>query len=378
MKQIKQFFENLQREYASTYPGEKLFDDYERSALYVERLGSYLEARLKKQSRDIDAACVLVSVWFELREADQACIAFLQNFQAEHQETLNAADKARLHTNCAFYEAETYACDPELFNAALQLESPYWQTYLGLGLTQFSRYQMTRDAKALALAKAGFLKQKELRGDYLSHLNYAAALFAEADYRGAKEQLYPWLESYPDRPRLLFALAQCEAKLQNPAAARELLSRVKVDEPSGYVLRSDEVSESCVADLYFELGDYGKYLEICREADLVSPWQELSPYLYAVLRSEGELVCQEVAAQLLEELEAERAQLQAECAHAESGADSTAMEELAAELVDIEAQMAATRAALQGVLGAEEVCGPELEFHPEAACYLVDCVRHSL
>lgn len=346
MKQIKQFFENLQREYANTYPGEKLFDDYERSVLYLERFGSYLEERLKKQPSDIDAACVLASVWFELRESDQACVAFLQKFQTEHQTALSAADKARLYTNCAFYEAETYACDPAVFSQALQLESPYWQTYLGLGLTQFARYQTTQDTEALRLAKTGFLKAKELLDGYAGDLNYAAILFAEADYQGVKEQLSPWLERYPDRPRLLFALAQCEAKLQNPAAAHKLLRQVRIADAAGYDLSTDEVFEQCVADLYFELKDYEKYLEILREASLVNPWIELRPYFYAILRTAGEKACKEAATQLLASFEGEGKE-------------------------DV-------KAAVQAVLVGEDFSTPKLEFYPNVSCYLVDCVRHSL
>ena len=100
-------------------------------------------------------------------------------------------------------------------NKATDLNSPFVETYTGLGLYYFSEYEYSKDEKNLIVSHNYFKTAREMEENYVTSFNFAVSLFELKEYEKAKEIFLGLLEIYPNRMRLLLCLAYCEVYLGN-------------------------------------------------------------------------------------------------------------------------------------------------------------------
>ena len=158
MDKLKEFWQESKADYESKY-NTPFLTDYDKSLPYFEKMQELLLDMQKEDKNNVDVACLLASVRMELRDSYDTCAKLLLDFLDENKNYLSESDKARIYTNIGYY-IDFESSSPEYLLKAEKLNSPYAETYKGLGLYYFSEYERDNSDKNLKIAIKYFKKQR--------------------------------------------------------------------------------------------------------------------------------------------------------------------------------------------------------------------------
>ena len=143
LTEIKSHCHKLKTEYENRY-NKSFLTDFETSKEYLEKMKSYLLEKQSECPSNVDVVCTLASVEMEIRDEKFDYVEFLLKFLNEFENSLSDNDKARIYTNLAF--GDDFSKDSlKYLNKAKELNSPFVETYTGLGLYNFSEYEYSKD-----------------------------------------------------------------------------------------------------------------------------------------------------------------------------------------------------------------------------------------
>lgn len=361
------FLQQLTDEFNVANPGKTFLTDYDASAPYLKKLEAHLADLYAQHPDNVDVACMLAAARMECREPEEACARLLEDFLAANESTLSAQEKARIFTDLGFYREDDESKRAHYLQLAAQLDSPYPQTFKGLGLVNFagaldavSNLEASVEAFASAHAKTG---------EYEFAFDQGVALYAAKRFGEAAEVFTAQLSDFPDRPRLLLALAYCRVHTGDREGALELLARVQAATAQAYSLSCDEVDPLEIYDAYYALGDYARFLagydKVLSEYSFFT-WDH---YLYALWATGQRERYAATVARLIEEEEQEIAQSRT----SPDFEDETEREEWIAAC---QKSLDDVRAAASHIEAGNYRPEVELNLYPEYGCFLVDCLRH--
>lgn len=364
---IKNYWYTLKKEYEEKYK-EKIFTDYENSKPFVEKFHKYLIDLLRQYPIDVDIVCALATSYQELRN-DTKSIKLLEDFIETYEKELSNEEKTRIYTNLAFYYSD---CDEEIkyLLEAEKLESHFFETYKGLGLYHFSKYQFEEDVESLEKSLIAVEKSLKLRNSYSMRFNYGACLFELKQYEKAKEIFEALLIEYPNRMRLLLSASYCETYLGNKEKALTYLKQVTDGQDENYNLSTDDISDYQIYDTYYMLEDYESFL---KEYDTVivdnfSP--EIAYYYYALWITKR-------YQKLDEEIEKQKNKILFWIEEAKVDEDFEDEEERIGYIKSYQEDLDKLTCMERKIKNENYKPIGKLELYPEFGCYLVDCIRHS-
>ena len=367
LNEIKIYWDKLKTEYEDKYK-ESFLIDYEKSKEYIEKMEIYLLYKHEEYPSDIDIACTLASVKLELRCSESDYINFLKDILRRFENSLDNNQKARIYTNIAFYNdfiIETL----EYLLKAKDLDSPFVETYTGLGLYYFSEYQSNESTESLALSQKYFEIAKNIDDGYKYQFNFAVSLYELKEYEEAKEIFIDLLKTYPDRMRLLLCLAYCEVFLGNKDKAISYAGKVKPGQDHNYNLNTDDISEDQIIDVYYALEEYDTFLNLCGdcvEYYYIAEWEEYFYVLWLKNQKERFFSLEEKNRKYFEEA------INEAIADEEYDSEKEKQETIASwekDKMNFEEMIFRIK---NGALRPEI----KLKLYPEYSCFMVDCVRH--
>ncbi|MGL5440177.1 MAG: tetratricopeptide repeat protein [Filifactoraceae bacterium] len=367
LDEIKAYWYQIKTEYENKYK-EPFLRDFEKSKEYFEIMREYL---LKKQDEfpsDIDIICTLASIKLELGNDELSCIELLEKFLKEYEDFLDNNQRARIYTNIAFYY-DYGKLGLEYLMKACKLESPFVETYKGLGLFYFSEYQFYKDDGNLTLGKKYFKIASDMDKSYEYTFGYAVCLYELREYEKAKEIFITLLNQYPNRMRIMLCISYCEAYLGNREKAIFYLKQVKAGQDEKYSLGTDDIGDYEIFDAYYVLKDYDTFL-MCWK-DVV--WEYFSAdwehYFYTLwLKNEKELFFR------LEEKN--RTYFEDAIKEAEVDEDFDSEEEKKELMDDWEKDKRKFNEMIDRIKGGASKPRMQLSLYPDFSCFLIDCVRH--
>lgn len=367
LNKIKSYWHKLKTEYENRY-NKPFLKDFESSKEYLERMKSYL---LKKQSEcpsNVDVICTLASVEVELRDEEFDYVEFLLEFLNEFENSVSDNDKARIYTNLAF--GDDFSKDSLMYlNKAKDLNSPFVDTYTGLGLYYFSEYEYSKDEKVLSISHNYFKTAREMEESYVTSFNFAVSLFEIKEYEKAKEIFLGLLEIYLDRMRLLLCLAYCEVCLGNKDKAISYIEKVKSGQDYNYNLNTDDISEDQIIDVYYALKEYDIFLNLCGdcvEYYYTAEWEEYFYVLWLKNQKERFFSLEEKNQKYFEEAINE--------AIADEDYDSE--KEKQEIIASWEEDKRNFEEMIFRIKSGDSRPEGKLKLYPEYSCFMVDCVRH--
>lgn len=178
---IKNYWQALKKEYEDTY-NEAIFANYNKATPFVNKFNVFLNENYKETPTNIDIVCALATVMLELRQEKEG-IALLEEFLKTYEEELSNEDKARLYTNLAYYhseyDSEYYAEDKDIkyLLKAVNLNSPFLETYKGLAFYYFNDYAFEESKDSLEKSLKTYERALQLTDGYDYKLGYASCLF---------------------------------------------------------------------------------------------------------------------------------------------------------------------------------------------------------
>lgn len=367
LNKIKSYWYKLKTEYEKRY-NKPFLSDFETSKEYLERMKSYLLEKQEESPSDVDVVCTLASVCVELRDEEFDYIEFLQDFLNEFENSLSDIDKSRIYTNLAFWE--DFSKDSLMYlNKSKELNSPFVETYTGLGLYYFSEYEYSKDEKNLSISHNYFKTAREMEESYVTSFNFAVSLFELKEYEKAKEIFLNLLEVYPDRMRLLLCLAYCEVYLENKDEAMSYVEKVKPGQDYNYNLNTDDISEDQIIDVYYALEEYDMFLNLCGdcvEYYYTAEWEEYFYVLWLKNQKERFFSLEEKNRKYFEEA------INEAIADEDYDSEKEKQETIASWEEDKRKFEEMIFRIKSGVLRPEI----KLKLYPEYSCFMVDCVRH--
>lgn len=367
LNKIKSYWYELKTEYENRY-NKSFLTDFESSKEYLERMKIYL---LKKQSEcpsNVDVICTLASVCVELRYENFDYVEFLVCFLNEFENFLSDNDKARIYTNLAFWE--DFSKDSlKYLNKAKELNSPFVETYTGLGLYYFSEYEYSKDEKVLSISHNYFKTAREMEESYVTSFNFAVSLFELKEYEKANEIFLSLLEIYPNRMRLLLCLAYCEVCLGNKDKAMSYVEKVKAGKDLKYNLNTDDISEDQIIDVYYALEEYDIFLNLCGdcvEYYYIAEWEEYFYVLWLKNQKERFFALEENNRKYFEEAINE----------AIADEDYESKREKQETIASWEEDKRNFEEMISKIKSGASRPEGKLKLYPEYSCFMVDCVRH--
>lgn len=303
LNKIKSYWHELKTEYEKRY-NKSFLTDFETSKEYLEKMKSYLLDKQSECPSNVDVICTLASVCVELRDEKFDYVEFLLNFLNEFENSLSDIDKAIIYTNLAFWD-DFSKNSLKYFNLAKDLNSPFVETYTGLGLYYFSEYEYSKDEKVLSISHNYFKTAREMEESYVTSFNFAVSLFELKEYEKAKEIFLFLLEIYPNRMRLLLCLAYCEVSLGNKTKAMSYVEKVKPGQDVNYNLNTDDISEDQIIDVYYALEEYDIFLNLCGdcvEYYYIAEWEEYFYVLWLKIKRKDFLVLKKRIENILKKL----------------------------------------------------------------------------
>lgn len=369
MDTIKNYWNTLKQEFENTYPHFKIFISYDKTVPYYKKLETFLIEKKQKEPHNIDVICLLASVRQELRFGEDHCIELLTSFLKENGECLTNDEKARLYTNLGFYEGFSELSVQYLEKAAT-LQSPYMETYRGLGLYYFSRYQKQQTKYDLEQSSYYFQKACERSKNYTCQFSYAVTLYELKNYQQAKSMFEALLEKYPNRMRLLLAIAYCQIHLGHKESALSYLSKIQDGPDEQYHLNTDDIAEFEVFDAYYMLDEYDMFLLGCEE--VLSDYYALEwEHYYYVLWQMGK---KERFKYIVNK---NKESLQETIQEARLDDDFDSLEEKNEYIQSYIADSQKFNAMIDSIQKGIEKPKLKLELYPEFSCFLVDCIQHN-
>lgn len=337
---------------------------------------SYLLARQKEYPLNVDVVCTLASVRLELRDGECNCVNLLKDFLDKFGYKLDNAQKARIYTNLGFYE--DYSKEVfEFLTKAYELESPYEQTYTGLGLYYFGEfeiYKLNKDdffntQKNISLSKKYFEIAKAIDKSYKCAFIYAVCLFELKEYERAKTIFLELLKKYPNRMRLILCISYCEAYLENKEKSIYYLKQVKDGRDDNYSLVTDDIADYQIFDAYYVLGEYDTYLTLCDKVILDYYTADWKHYYYVLcLKNEKD--------KLFKLEEHNRTYFEQAIEEAINDEYYESEEEKQETISDLEKDKTEYEDMIARIKKGESKPTVCLELYPEFSCFIIDCVRH--
>lgn len=367
LTETKSHWHELKTEYENRY-NKSFLSDFETSKEYLEKMKSYLLEKQSECPSNVDVICTLASVCVELRDEKFDYAEFLQDFLNEFESSLSDNDKARIYTNLAFWD--DFSNDSlKYFNLAKDLNSPFVETYTGLGLYYFSEFEFSKDEKNLLISHNYFKTAREMNENYITSFNYAVSLFELKEYEKAKVIFLSLLEVYPNRMRLLLCLAYCEVYLGNKDEAMSYVEKVNPGQDLKYNLNTDDISEDQIIDVYYALKEYDIFLNLCGdcvEYYYTAEWEE---YFYVLwLKNQKEIFFN------LEEKNRKYFEEAIEEAIADEDYDSE--KEKQETIASWEEDKRNFEEMIFSIKSGASIPKIKLKLYPEYSCFMVDCVRH--
>lgn len=367
MNKLNEFWKQSKADYEAKYNAPFL-TDYDKSVSYFKKMEELLLEIQKEDESNVDAACLLASVRMELRESYDTCGELLLDFLDKNENCLSDSDKARIHTNIGYY-IDFESSNPKHLLKAEELDSPYAETYKGLGLYYFSEYERDNGDKNLKIAIKYFEKAKTISKDYVNRFNYAASLYENKKYQEAKIIFENLLAEYPHRMRLILALSYCEIFLGNKERGAFYLSQVKCGQDENYSLSTDEISEYQVYDSYYVLDEFDIFLDNCKDIICNYYTDDWKHYYYTLWiknqKDEFYSLVNSTVSKLEESIK-----------EAEIYEDYGSLEEKEEYIKSCKEDLVRYKAMIKDI---EDGCKkPEitLNLYPEYECFLIDCLRH--
>ena len=367
LNKIKSYWHKLKTEYEKIY-NKPFLSDFETSKEYLKKIKSYLLEKQSECPSNVDIICTLASVEMELRDEKFDYVEFLLEFLNEFENFLSDNDKARVYTNLAFWD--DFSKDSLMyFNKAKELNSPFVETYTGLGLYYFSEYEYSKDVKNLIISYNYFKKAREMEESYVISFNFAVSLFELKEYEKAKEIFLGLLEIYPDRMRLLLCLAYCEVYLGNKNKAISYVEKVKPGQDINYDFNTDDISEDQIIDVYYALEEYDIFLNLCGdcvEYYYIAEWEEYFYVLWFKNQKERFFSLEEKNRKYFEEAIEE----------AIADEDYESKKEKQETIASWEEDKRKFEEMISKIKSAASRPEIKLKLYPEYSCFMVDCVRH--
>lgn len=367
LTEIKSHWHELKTEYENRY-NKSFLSDFETSKEYLEKMKSYILEKQSECPSNVDVICTLASVCVELRDEKFDYAEFLQDFLNEFESSLSDNDKARIYTNLAFWD--DFSNDSlKYFNLAKDLNSPFVETYTGLGLYYFSEFEFSKDEKDLLISHNYFKTAREMEESYVTSFNFAVSLFELKEYEKAKEIFLHLLEIYPDRMRLLLCLAYCEVYLGNKIKAISYVEKVKPGQDVNYNLNTDDISEDQIIDVYYTLEEYEIFLKLCGdcvEYYYIAEWEEYFYVLWLKNQKERFFALEENNRKYFEEAISE----------AISDEDYESKKEKQETIASWEEDKRNFEKMIFSIKSGASIPEIKLKLYPEYSCFMVDCVRH--
>lgn len=367
LTEIKSHWHKLKIEYENRY-NNPFLTDFETSKEYIERMKSYLLEKQSECPSNVDVICTLASVELELRDENFDYSEFLKNFLNEFENSLSDNDKSRIYTNLAFWE--DFSKDGlKYLNLAKKLNSPFVETYTGLGLYYFSEFEYSKEEKNLLISHNYFKTAREINENYITSFNYAVSLFELKEYEKAKVIFLSLLEVYPNRMRLLLCLAYCEVYLGNKDEAMSYVEKVKAGQDLKYNLNTDDISEDQIIDVYYALEEYDIFLNLCGdcvEFYYTVEWEEYFYVLWLKNQKEKFFILEEKNRKYFEEAIEE--------AIADEDYDSE--KEKQETIASWEEDKRNFEKMIFSIKSGASIPEIKLKLYPEYSCFMVDCVRH--
>lgn len=367
LNKIKSHWYILKTEYEKRY-NKPFLKDFKTSKEYLEKMKSYLLEKQSECPSDVDVICTLASVEMELRDEKFDYVEFLQDFLNEFESSLSDNDKARVYTNLAF--GDDFSKDSLIYlNKAKDLNSPFVETYTGLGLYNFSEYEYSKDEKNLLVCCNYFKTAREIEESYVTSFNFAVSLFELKEYEKAKEIFLSLLEIYPNRMRLLLCLAYCEVYLGNKNKAIFYVEKVKPGQDINYNLNTDDISEDQIIDVYYTLEEHDIFLNLCGdcvEYYYTAEWEEYFYVLWLKNQKERFFSLEEKNRKYFEEA------INETIAEEDYENEMEKQETIASWEEDKRKFEEMIFSIKSGALRPEI----KLKLYPEYSCFMVDCVRH--
>lgn len=366
INEIKAYWDKQKKEYEDRYK-ETFLKDYERSTEYLKKMESYLLSKQKEYPSDIDIVCTLASLKLELRRGEY--IRYLNSFLDKFEIYLDNAQKARVYTNIAFNHDYTVEALEYLLKAK-DLDSPFVETYTGLGLYYFSMYQSNGDKEWLILSQKYFEKAKNIDDSYEYAFNHAVSLYELKEYEKAKAIFLELLKQYPDRMSLLLSIAYCEVYLGNKDKAISLLEKVKSGEDENHNLKTDDISAEQIFDAYYVLEEFDEFLDYYSN-DVICQYYtvDFEHYYYA-------LWLKDEKAKFFVLEEKNRLYLMDAIKEAIVDDDYVSEEEKKKYIEELEKDKREYEEMISRVKSLTFKPKVRLKLYPEFSCFMVDCVRH--
>lgn len=368
MEEIKDYWNHLQTKYEYRYK-ESFLGDFDKSKEYLEQMKAHLIAKQDATPDDVDVACTLASVKLELREGENECIEFLEDFIYRFANELDDKQLARIYTNIAFYEDYSRKA-LDYLTKAKDLNSPFAETYTALGLYYFSEYEFSKDKKNLVMSNEFFKDARELKESYESNINYGASLYELKEFERAKEIFEELIKVYPDRMWLKLCIAYCDVNLGNKTSALSYLEQILVGQDENFHLNTDEIMEYQIFNAYYELEEYEKFLGYCTE-EVDSEYYTVDwDHLYYVLWICGK------RDRFLRLEEKNRDYLEGAIEEAMAGIEYESEEEKQETIASWNEDKREFEEMLSRIKDRQIRPEMELKLYPEYSCYMIDCVRH--
>lgn len=365
LNKIIDYFDNLRNEYKHQF-NEPIFSNYHNTKPFIKRFRKFLINLFQENPTSVEVVCVLASAQ-NLLCYELIAIEILEKFLNENIENLSDQDKARICTNIGFYYEYTDLGRDYLLKAE-KLNSPFLETYKGLGLYYFSEYQFYKEEIYIRKSLKYFEKAIEIDCSYEIQFDYAVVLFELKEYQKAKERFEKLLLEYPNRMRLLLSLAYCETYLGNKSQAILYLEQIKAGRDCNYNLNTDDIGDYEIHDVYYVLEEYMLFLKECSKTIMEYSHTDWAHYYYALYLYDIEKFNDSIHQQI--------SNFQNTINDRKLDDDFESEEEkqeyIQSDIEDLEKFIAM----IDKIKNENYKPEIKLSLYPEFSCFLIDCIKH--
>lgn len=366
-KTAQAYWQRLKEAYQKTHHAP-IFTDYEKSVPYVKDFKAFIATLLERDEKNVFLISLYASLNQELRNEPLA-IQSLEDFIKAHKTTLTPHQKARLYTNLAFYhEGDEKAL--EYLLKAEQCASPYLETYKGLGLYYFSKYQYTKKKAFLTKSLQAFEKAQGIKASYEMTLGKAVCLFELKRYKEAKEVFESLLLTHPKRMRLQLGLAYCEVYLERRDTALSYLKELCPGQDNNYFLSTDDIDNFEIYDAYYALEAYDLFVDEAKKVIMDYALLDGAYYYYALWHTGRHDLFKE-------RLEHEINRLLTWLDETKVDEDFENEKEREETIKSYQKEIEALTKMAQKITTENHKPRIKLTLYPEYGCYLIDCIRHN-
>jgi len=336
--------------------------DYDQCLPLLQEYRDYLERRLAKNPRDLDAGCQLADIYLELREPFEMSQEVLHRLVDEGG--LDDHAMARVYTDLAYFDCEDLrtgvvsGADMDRGRAylekavALSPDTPY--SYSALGDLELGE---GHDQRALVLLRAAARRGRQPVYWY----NYAVSLTYNGQWKQAKAMLEKMERLGEGGRDIFYALAVCSHTLGDRGSALHYLAM-------SYAADPDPADDR--ANLYYACGEFARYVDAYDRVQWYPLASGLGPYFYC-LKALGRL---NDCADKFQEVMGQQADMIKACEQDTDPAWTD--EDRQARLNDLRKERKDVESVYDRVV--TEGVRPEAPLKCELTyvCYLADCVRH--